>query len=167
MGVTDSRPARDSGDQTTTFWGVRFFDFGQEATGVIAIGQIATGVLAIGQFATGVIAIGQISRGVIALGQVSVGIAAAGQLGFGMVYGTGMLGLGTFAGGLIPVPLLGHVRLTDLLHLRFRPKLVKLAPWRVVLLVGIDVLVTVAALLPLWQALFGVDGIFEVPPIRR
>jgi hypothetical protein len=146
---------------------VRFFDFGQEATGVIAIGQIATGVLAIGQFATGVVAIGQVSRGVIALGQVSVGFAAAGQLGIGMAYGTGMLGFGTFAGGLIPVPLLGHVRLNDLIHLRFRPDLVKLTPWRIVLLVGIDVLVTVAALLPLWRELFGVDGIFWVPPIPR
>ena len=51
---------------------MRFFDFGQEATGVIAVGQIATGVVAIGQFATGVIAIGQISRGVIAIGQMSL-----------------------------------------------------------------------------------------------
>ncbi len=146
---------------------VRFFDFGQEATGVIAIGQIATGVLAIGQFATGVVAIGQVSRGVIALGQVSVGVAAAGQIGLGMAYGTGMLGFGTFAGGLIPVPLVGHLRLTDLIHLRLRPVLVKLTSWRVVLLVGIDVLVTVAALLPLWRELFGADGIFGVPPIRR
>ena len=146
---------------------MRFFDFGQEATGVIAIGQIATGVPAIGQFATGVVAIGQISRGVIALGQVSVGIAAAGQLGFGMAYGTGMLGFGTFAGGLIPVPLLGRVRLADLIHLRFRPEPVNVTPWRILLLLGIDLFVAAAALVPLWQELFGVEGIFWVPPIRR
>ncbi len=146
---------------------MRFFDFGQEATGVIAIGQMATGVLAIGQFATGVVAIGQVARGVIAFGQVAVGIAAAGQLGIGMAYGTGMLGFGTFAGGLVPVPLLGRVRLADLLHLRLRPELVRLTPWRVLLLVGIDVLVVVAALLPLWQELFGAGGLFWVPPIRR
>ena len=152
---------------TASFWPVRFFDFGQEATGVIAIGQIATGVLAIGQFATGVFAIGQVSRGVIAIGQVSVGIAAAGQLGFGMFYGTGMLGFGTFAGGLIPVPLLGHLRLGDLIHLRFRLDLVRLTPWRIVLITGIDVLVAVAALIPLWRELFGVEGIFYFPPPRR
>lgn len=146
---------------------MRFLDFGQEATGVIAIGQIAIGVVAIGQFATGVVAIGQVSRGVIALGQLSVGVVAAGQLGFGMAYGTGMLGFGTFAGGLLPVPLLGRVRLADLLHLRFRPELVRLTPWRIVLMIGIDVLVALAALIPLWQALFGVDGIFWVPPVRR
>ena len=29
------------------------------------------------------------------------------------------------------------------------------------------VLVTVAALIPLWREFFGVDGIFWVPPIRR
>ena len=165
--MTDTQPAQDSGDLTASFPPVRFFDFGQEATGVIAIGQIATGVLAIGQFATGVIAIGQVSRGVIALGQVSVGFAAAGQLGFGMAYGTGMLGFGTFAGGLIPVPLLGHLRLNDLIHFRLRPELVKLTAWRIVLMIAIDVLVTVAALIPLWREFFGVDGIFWVPPIRR
>ena len=154
-----SRPA--------SFEPVRFFDFGHEATGVIAVGQIATGVLAIGQFATGVIAIGQVSRGVVALGQLSVGIVAAGQLGFGMAYGTGMLGFGAFAGGLIPLPLLGRVRLGDLIHLRFRPEPVRPTPWRVVLMIGIDALVVVAALIPLWRELFGVDGIFWVPPTRR
>src|SRR4026207_137138 len=96
-----------------TFWPVRLFDIGQEATGVVAVGQIATGVIAIGQLATGVVAIGQISRGVVAFGQCSVGIVGAGQLGVGLVYGAGMLGFGTFAGGLIPIPLLGHLRFTD------------------------------------------------------
>jgi hypothetical protein len=146
---------------------VRFFDFGQEATGVIAIGQLATGVLAIGQFATGVIAIGQLSRGVIAVGQMSIGIAAAGQLGVGIVYGAGMLGFGTFAGGLIPVPLLGHLRFTDLIHLRLRPAWTQPTPWKIVLLIAIVAVVAGVALIPLWQELFGVDGIFYVPPPRR
>ncbi len=134
---------------------------------MIAIGQMATGVLAIGQFATGVIAIGQLSRGVIAIGQLSIGVVAAGQLGVGIAYGSGMLGFGTFAGGLIPVPLLGHLRFTDLIHLRFRPDWVKPTPWRIILMIAIEAIVTVAVLIPLWRELFGVDGIFWVPPIRR
>ena len=146
---------------------MRFFDFGQEATGVIAIGQIATGVLAIGQVATGVIAIGQLARGVIAIGQMTIGVVAVGQLGVGIAYGAGMIGFGTFAGGLVPVPLLGHLRFTDLIHLRFRPAWVKPTPWKVVLMTVIEAVVVVAALIPLWRELFGVDGIFWVPPIRR
>lgn len=146
---------------------MRFFDFGQEATGVIAIGQIATGVLAIGQFATGVIAIGQLSRGVIAVGQMSIGVVAAGQLGVGMVYGAGMLGFGTFAGGLIPVPLFGLLRFTDLIHLRLRVGRVQPTAWRIILMIGIDAIVTIAVLIPLWSALFGVEGIFYVPPPRQ
>jgi len=129
---------------------VRFFDFGQEATGVIAIGQIATGVVAIGQFATGVIAIGQVSRGLIAVGQLSVGLAAAGQLGVGIVYGAGMLGLGTFARGLVPISFLGPVR-----------------PWKIIVMIGVFAIVAFAALIPLWRALFGLNGIFYVPPPRR
>ena len=146
---------------------MRFFDFGQEATGVIAIGQLATGVLAIGQFATGVIAIGQLSRGVIAVGQMSVGIVAAGQVGVGIVYGAGMLGFGTFAGGLIPVPLLGHLTFTDLVHLRFRPERTQPTKWKIVLMIGVVAIVTAVALIPLWQELFGVDGILYVPPPPR
>jgi hypothetical protein len=146
---------------------VRFFDFGQEATGVVAIGQIATGVIAIGQFATGVIAVGQLSRGVIAVGQMSVGVAAAGQLGVGIVYGAGMLGFGTFAGGLIPVPLLGHLRFTDLIHLRFRPQRMRPTPWKIILLIGIVAIVAVFVVIPLWRELFGVGGVFYVPPPRQ
>lgn len=146
---------------------MRFFDFGQEATGVIAIGQLATGVLAIGQFATGVIAIGQLSRGVIAVGQMSIGVVATGQVGVGNVYGAGMLGLGTFAGGLIPIPLLGHLRFTDLTHLRFRPAWVQPTPLKIILMMGVIAVVALAVLIPLWRELFGVDGIFYVPEPRR
>lgn len=146
---------------------MRVFDFGQEATGVIAIGQIATGVIAIGQLATGVIAIGQISRGVIALGQFSVGVVGAGQLGVGLVYGAGMLGFGTFAGGLVPIPLLGHLRFTDLVHGRFRADRIQPTPWRILLLAALIAVVALAALIPLWQGLFGAAGVLDIPPDRR
>ena len=146
---------------------MRFFDFGQEATGVIAIGQIATGVVAIGQFATGVIAIGQISRGVIAVGQMSLGVVAAGQLAVGIAYGTGMLGLGAFAGGLIPISVLGRLSLTDLVHLRFHLDRSRPIRWKWFLMTGLIAVVAVFALIPLWEALFSANGVFQPPPTRR
>jgi hypothetical protein len=73
---------------------MRWFDFGEEAHGVLAIGQFATGVVAFGQFAYGVVAVGQFAFGLFAVGQVAVGGVAFGLVGAGM-YGTvAMLGVG-------------------------------------------------------------------------
>lgn len=77
---------------------MRWFDVGQEATGVIAVGQLATGVIAIGQMATGVVAVGQLARGVFVVGQLSLGVAAVGQVGFGVGWVGGLVGIGGRAG---------------------------------------------------------------------
>jgi len=146
---------------------VRIIDVGQEATGVIAIGQIATGVLAIGQLAIGVIAIGQVSRGVVAVGQGAVGVVAAGQLAVGALYGAGMVGLGAFAGGLVPVPLVGQLRFADIIRLHLRAEKIRLTHWRVLLLIGLIAIVVAFSLVPLGSALWGATGIFEAPPARR
>jgi hypothetical protein len=148
---------------------VKWFAFGQEATGVIAIGQLATGVIAIGQVATGVIAIGQGARGVVAVGQLAIGAVATGQIGVGVLYGAGMLGLGTFAGGLIPVPLMGTLGLDDVLHLRFRRRQrgPRIGAGRLAYIAAVLALVTWAVMLPLWGALFDVGGIFYQTPPRR
>lgn len=144
---------------------MRLFDAGLEATGVIAVGQIATGVVAVGQLATGVIAVGQVARGVIAVGQLSLGVAAAGQIGAGILYGAGMVGIGAFGGGLIPLAPWGRVslrsglgRLRGANALRTRPSLHLLAVWAVA--VG---MVALAALVPLWESLFDRGGLFYVP----
>lgn len=147
----------------TTFRCVKFFDAGQEAVGVIAIGQIATGVIAFGQFATGVVAIGQVARGVVALGQVAFGVMAAGQIGAGIFYGTGMIGIGAFAGGLIPLPLLKAMTLTDLIHGRWKLGQSRLRLIPTILFLGTTVLITMGALIPLWEALFAQGGILYVP----
>lgn len=93
---------------------MRVIDFGAEAHGVIAIGGVATGFVAIGQLATGVVAIGQLSRGIIAVGQLAIGLVAIGQVGIGVGYGAGMLGLGTIAGGMLPLPVYGRLPLSRL-----------------------------------------------------
>ena len=142
-------------------------EVGQEATGVIAIGQIATGVLAIGQLAIGVIAIGQVSRGLVAVGQGAVGIVAVGQLAVGAVYGAGMVGLGAFAGGLVPIPLLGQLRFADVIRLQFKGGRMRLTRWRVFLVIGLIAGVVAVSLIPVGSALWGPNGIFEVPPPRR
>lgn len=146
---------------------MKIIDVGLEATGVIAIGQFATGVVAIGQLAIGVIAIGQISRGVVAVGQGAIGVVAIGQLAVGAIYGAGMLGIGTLAGGLVPIPLLGHLRLGDLLDFRLNPVKVRLTAWRVLLLIAAIAGVVAASLIPVWSALWGTDGIFNLPDPRR
>ncbi|MGH8927434.1 MAG: hypothetical protein ACRDWH_03720 [Acidimicrobiia bacterium] len=148
---------------------MRVVDFGQEAVGIVAVGQIATGVVAIGQVATGVIAVGQLARGVITLGQISIGLVAVGQVGIGAGYGAGMLGTGIFAGGLVPVSLLGYIRFADFRRFHFRPEWVRssIRPWRTVLIVAVMILVVLIAIMPTWRALFDVDGIFYVPPPRQ
>lgn len=73
---------------------MKFFDAGDNATGVIAIGQQATGFFALGQMATGVIAIGQLARGGIAIGQLAVGLVGWGQCGAGIFSAAGMVGIG-------------------------------------------------------------------------
>lgn len=111
--------------------------------------------------ATGVIAIGQIARGVIAVGQLSLGLFAVGQLGVGALYGAGMVGLGTFGGGILTVPLVGAVRLHDLWHgqIRLTGERVTIRPWRIALYVVVFALVVILALIPLYQALYGVGGV--------
>ena len=146
---------------------MKVFDVGQEATGVIAIGQFATGVLAIGQLAIGVIAIGQVSRGVVAVGQGAVGVVAVGQLAVGAIYGAGMVGLGALAGGLVPVPLLGQLRFADVIRLQFKGERLRLTVWRGFLLMGLIAVVISVSLIPVGSALWGPNGIFEVPAPRR
>jgi hypothetical protein len=92
---------------------MKFFDAGQEATGVIAIGQVATGVIAIGQMATGVIAIGQLARGIVVVGQGAVGFFAVGMGALGLVKATAMVGIAGRRGwgGVLPlIPTLGKPR---------------------------------------------------------
>ncbi len=148
---------------------MKWFAFGQEATGVIAVGQIATGVIAIGQLATGVVAVGQVARGVVVVGQLALGVGATGQIGAGALYGAGMLGLGAFAGGLLPIPLFGTVRLNDIIHLRFRlaERGPGVSPGRIVYIAAVLALVTWAVIVPLWGALFDVGGILYRTPPRR
>lgn len=118
-------------------------------------------VFAFGQEATGIIAIGQIARGVIAIGQLALGVIATGQLGVGALYGAGMLGLGTFGGGLITVPLVGVVRLHDVWRARFRltGQRVAIRPWRIAFFLVVFALVVIGAPSPLYQALYGVGGV--------
>jgi hypothetical protein len=73
---------------------MKFFDAGDNATGIIAVGQQATGFFALGQMATGVIAIGQLARGGIAIGQLAVGLVGWGQCGAGLYSAAGMVGIG-------------------------------------------------------------------------
>lgn len=73
---------------------MKFFDAGDNATGIIAVGQHATGFFALGQMATGVIAIGQLARGGIAIGQLAVGLVGWGQCGAGIFSAAGMVGIG-------------------------------------------------------------------------
>ena len=84
---------------------MRWFDFGEEAHGVVAIGQFATGVVAVGQFAHGVVAIGQFAFGVVAFGQVAVGGVTVGLVGAGMYFTVAMLGVGGRGVGFV-LPLL-------------------------------------------------------------
>ncbi|MDH5657523.1 MAG: hypothetical protein OEZ34_16535 [Spirochaetia bacterium] len=73
---------------------MKFFDFGEDAVGFIAIGSNPVGVIAIGGFASGGIAIGWMSYGVIAVGQISAGIFTAGQATAGLVsFGQAALGV--------------------------------------------------------------------------
>ena len=116
-------------------------------------------IIDVGLEATGVIAIGQISRGVVAVGQGAIGVVAIGQLAVGAIYGAGMLGIGTLAGGLVPIPLLGHLRLGDLLDFQLSPVKVRLTAWRVLLLIAAIAGVVAASLIPVWSALWGTDGI--------
>ncbi|MFT3775708.1 MAG: hypothetical protein QM820_60955 [Minicystis sp.] len=73
---------------------MKFFDAGDNATGIIAVGQHATGFFALGQMATGVIAVGQLARGGIAIGQLAVGLVGWGQVGVGIFSAAGMVGIG-------------------------------------------------------------------------
>lgn len=162
--VVSRRVNRAAGQLPASFTAVRIFDAGLEAHGVIAVGQIATGVIAIGQFATGVIAIGQVARGVIALGQLAVGIAGAGQIGAGVLYGAGMVGIGAFAGGFIPLGPFGRLRVLRLLRgeegwaERVRPALGLIVVWA-----AAAALIWFGALGPLGDALFARGGILYVP----
>jgi len=88
---------------------MELFSFGQDARGIIAVGQRAVGVVAIGQDATGLLAVGQIARGVVAVGMLAFGIVAVGAGSVGLVYATGLAGVGGrpgrgLIGPLVPVP---------------------------------------------------------------
>jgi hypothetical protein len=61
---------------------------------VVAVGEAPIGIFAIGQVARGVIAIGQLGVGVIVLGQGVVSVIGLGQGGIGVMWFSGMLGLG-------------------------------------------------------------------------
>ena len=98
---------------------------------------------------------------------MSLGVVAAGQLALGIMYGTGMLGLGAFAGGLIPISLFGRMSLPDLVHLRFHLDRSRPSPWRWFLVTGVTAVVAVFALIPLWEALFVANGVFHPPQTRR
>jgi hypothetical protein len=143
---------------------VQLFSVGVEAHGVIAIGQLATGVVAIGQLATGVIAVGQLARGVIAFGQLAVGVVAVGQVGVGLFYGGGMLGVGGLAGGLLPGGLFGTLSFGDLRRARFSSieRRRRIGPVAGVGFAAVGGLVFLAALGPLWDALYGIGGVLHV-----
>jgi len=88
---------------------VKIIDFGQEATGFIAVGQFAVGVFALGQVATGVVAVGQMATGIITIGQGAVGFFSIGMGGVGIYWTGAMIGIGGSGfGGVIPLaPSLG------------------------------------------------------------
>ncbi len=88
---------------------MRFIDFGQEATGFIAVGQFAVGVFAFGQVASGFVAVGQVATGVFTFGQGAVGLVSIGMGGVGIYWTAAMLGVGGRGfGGVLPLaPSLG------------------------------------------------------------
>lgn len=73
---------------------MRWFDFGREAVGFVAVGQFATGVIAVGQFAWGVVAVGQVAIGWFAIGQIAIGGLTAGLVGVGLHATAAMIGVG-------------------------------------------------------------------------
>jgi hypothetical protein len=138
---------------------VRWFAFGEEAVGVIAIGQVATGVVAIGQIATGVVAVGQLARGVFVVGQLAFGVVSFGQLSLGLAWAGGMVGLGGRAG---PNMLIGTL-------LRPSGAVGPVVPTglstpRLTVLLALAVAYWYAVLIPLHQALYGMGGVLN--PLR-
>jgi hypothetical protein len=149
--------------------GVRWFDFGAEATGVIAIGQFATGVIAIGQVATGVVAVGQLARGGIVLGQLAFGVVSVGQLTAGLAWAAGMVGIGGRAGFGLVLPVFPR-RASALppdggeVSAEWRPTRSRVAVWRIALFAALLVAYWFAVLTPLRDALFGLGGVLN--PLR-
>lgn len=119
---------------------MRWFDFGEEAHGILAVGQFATGVVAVGQVSYGLVSIGQVAFGGIAIGQLAVGCVSIGMAGAGLNVVLAFVGVGGRGRGYV-VPLLpslgprvapaGLARMADLkrtrepgwveLHLEPRP----------------------------------------------
>lgn len=61
---------------------------------MVAVGADPIGIFAIGQFARGFIAIGQLALGFVTLGQGCVSVVGLGQGGIGVMWFSGMLGIG-------------------------------------------------------------------------
>lgn len=160
---TDRAGSLEPGVTLGTVPPVKWFDVGQEAHGVIAIGQLATGVFALGQFATGVVAIGQLARGVVAIGQLAVGVVAVGQMGVGILYGSGMLGFGAFAGGLIPLGVVGRLPFGELRRGRLRSieRRQRIGALSILAFVVVVAIVWAAALGPLRRELFDIGGVIH------
>lgn len=151
---------------------IRWFAFGQHATGVIAIGQEAVGVIAIGQLATGVVAVGQLARGVVVVGQLAVGVVAIGQLGIGVAWAAGMVGIGGRAGFGWILPLFPRRPATATATLpgggtATVPTAAAgtvVRPWAVVGLAVVAVGWWLVAGAPVWEAL---GGVLNPPPVLR
>jgi hypothetical protein len=143
---------------------MKVFEAGLEAKGFIAFGQFATGVFAIGQVATGVVAVGQLARGLVSVGQVSIGVIAFGQVAIGLVYGAGMLGIGSISGGLVPLPALGRWPLSAVLRDRTKFEVVSQHPGRFALFALVAAVVFFLALLPVGHIL---SSAFSGPTPRR
>jgi hypothetical protein len=91
-----------------------------------------------------------------------VGVIAIGQMGVGALYGTGMLGVGLWAGGIVPVPLLGLLHLGDVRRGRFGAvtRRESIGGWRIVIFILAVTAVALWAIIPLTQALWGEGGVF-------
>jgi hypothetical protein len=143
---------------------MKIFDAGLEANGFIAFGQFATGVFAFGQVATGVVAVGQLARGLVSVGQLSIGVIAFGQVAIGLVYGAGMLSVGSITGGLVPVPALARWPLSDVFRDRTKFEVVPQHPGRFGLFALVAAVVFFLALLPVGDILS--SGLNDLAPRR-
>jgi hypothetical protein len=143
---------------------MKVFDAGLEANGFIAFGQFATGVFAFGQVATGVVAVGQLARGLVSVGQLSIGVIAFGQVAIGLVYGAGMLGIGSITGGLVVLPALGRWPLSQVFRDRTKFEVVPQHPGRLALIALVAAVVFFLAVLPVGDIL---SSAFNDPTPRR
>jgi len=100
----------------------------------------------------------------VSVGQLSIGVIAFGQVAIGLVYGVGMLGIGSITGGLLPLPVLGRWPLSDVFRDRAKFEVVPQHPGRFALFALVAAVVFFLALLPVGDIL---SATFNDPTPRR